>query len=277
MTARFQEAPRRVPFSLRLLSIFNPGVQVGILLAGFGSLFFWFVAIRADLSFLTFLGSSAKVAGRIVSVDVSNPSARARNRIRASHYVYSVAGRQIDGVSYATGRPVTPGDTVSVEYLLRDPSRSRIEGMRRDLYHPAAFLVTIVPLLGILLVIVSVRAGMQRNHLLRDGPIATGTVIDRVDDNGTMRLRYEYADRKGQSFSKSVAVFDKERSAKETSALILYDPADPSSADLLDGGVSGLALDDGGEFRPRPAAAALSIALPALVVSMNLVALWRHL
>ncbi|MGZ7032433.1 MAG: hypothetical protein ACXVIJ_10720, partial [Thermoanaerobaculia bacterium] len=89
-------------------------------------------AIRADLSFLTFHGSSGKSAGRIVSVDISNPSARAQNRIRASHYVFSVAGRQLDGVSYATGRPVSPGDTVTVEYLLRDPMRSRIEGMRRD-------------------------------------------------------------------------------------------------------------------------------------------------
>ncbi|MGZ7042127.1 MAG: hypothetical protein ACXVH7_10090, partial [Thermoanaerobaculia bacterium] len=175
MTARFQQAPRRVPFSLRMLSIFNPGVQVGMLLAGFGSLFFWFVAIRADLSFLTFHGSSGKSAGRIVSVDISNPSARAQNRIRASHYVFSVAGRQLDGVSYATGRPVSPGDTVTVEYLLRDPTRSRIEGMRRDLYHPAAFLVTIVPLLGILLVIVSVRAGIRRIHVLRDGAITSGT------------------------------------------------------------------------------------------------------
>src|SRR4029079_8065716 len=96
LTARFQPAPRNVPFSLRMLSILNPGVQIGMLLAGFGSIFFWFVGIHADLTFLTFPWRPANAAGRVVSVDVINPSGRARNRIRASHYVYSVAGRQLD-------------------------------------------------------------------------------------------------------------------------------------------------------------------------------------
>jgi hypothetical protein len=73
-----------------------------------------------------------------------------------------------------------------------DAPNSGSAAMRRERYQTAAFLVTIVPFLGLLLVFAAARARVRRMRVLR-GVITTGTVTDRVDDKGTMRLRYEFA------------------------------------------------------------------------------------
>ena len=154
--------PQPVPFSLRVLTIFNPGVQIGMFLFGFGSIFFWFIATHADLSFLTFHGPMTKVTGTITSAKSLTPAGRSRNRISENHYEYSVAGQKLSGVGYTTGVDVKDGQQVTVEYANKDPRWSRVVGMRRDQYMGVTALVTIVPLLGLLVVYASVRAAVTQ-------------------------------------------------------------------------------------------------------------------
>jgi hypothetical protein len=172
-----------------------------------------------------------------VSVQVENPAMRESKRIRTNDYTYSAGGQTFRGIAFTTGTVVIPGQSVVVEYSRGNPRWSRVEGMRRDRYSPAAALVTVVPLLGLLLVGASVRAGVRRNGVLRDGEI-TG---------------------------------------RQTAKPVLHDQADPERNEILDGGVSGLSLDEHGAWRGRPVAAWLSMLLPAFVIGMNALTLWRHL
>jgi len=248
-------APRRVPLSLRILSVFNVAVQLGLAFGGFGSIFFWLGAAHADLSFLTFRGPFGRATGTVVSVEDTGAS-ESRVKIRANHDAYSVAGRGFTGVSYSTGREVEPGQRVDVQYAESDPERSRIEGMRRDRFEPWMVWVAIFPVLGFLLAGAALRVGFRQIGMLKSGEIVPGTITEKFEAGGRspMRATYEFLDRDGRKHSKTVSIYDQQRIANDPSAPILYDLAAPSNADVLDGGASGLSLDETGELggRARP-------------------------
>lgn len=147
--------------SRTIIAVFNPATQIGFFVFGFGSIFFWVIATRADYSLLTWRRPLDKTSGIVTSVREHNPAAKSRNMIRISHYTYNVGGRMFDGIAYTTGRKITPGERVVVDYWRRGPQWSRVEGMRHDLYVPAAGLVTIFPILGVLLIIASIRGGLK--------------------------------------------------------------------------------------------------------------------
>lgn len=213
----FTPPPRRVPLSLRVVNFFNVIAQIGWAVFGFGMIFFWVFASNADFSFATFRGAMGRATGRITSVENTNASENRRS-ITKSYYQYSVAGETYNGKSYTTGSAPEQGSQVEVEYLERDPSRSRIPGMRTAMFGPWAAIVTIFPLIGFLILFFATRSGIKRNRLLRDGMFAQGTLVSKEPTNMTVNnrrvwaLTFEFTDRNGMRREATARTSDRSHS-----------------------------------------------------------------
>jgi hypothetical protein len=271
---RLAPAPRRVPFSLRLTSIFGGATQIGCVIFGFGMVFFWAFAGQADHSFVTMRGDIARTDGKVIEV-VPTAASENETQVMANHYQYSVAGQTLTGTSYTTGAEAAAGEIVTVEYKPDDPLRSHIAGMRRGLFGPGALLVTIFPAIGLGIVIFAIRGGFRRAHLLGVGLPATGKLINKTRTNTKVNkqqvyeLTFAFQARDGRLCETKVRTHQTARLEDETAEPLLYDPEQPSRAYVLDE-IPGRPTFDGlGELEGRPLAALLSLVIPASIVALH--------
>lgn len=276
---RFAEPPRRVPLSLRVVNFFNGGALIGWGVFGFGMIFFWAFAGNADFSALTFRNPGGRVFGLVTRVEQTNASEN-HSKISAMHYKYSVAGEWLDGTSYTTGSTPAVNDQVTIEYDEDNPSRSRIEGMRRGMFGPWTALVAIFPAIGLGFLIAFTLGGRKRNRVLRDGILSTGKVIDVRPTNVTINNRplwevvFEFHDRNGQRRECSARSTDTTRLQDEDAEPLLYDPNDPSKAYVLDEAPARPTFDLNGDLEGRPVSAALRLILPGIVIGAHALMFW---
>lgn len=284
---RFASPPRYVPISLRALNYLNIFALIGWFLLAFSSPFFWLFAGNADLSVVTFRGAINRAQGWVTSIRATNASeggskGSSGTRIYANHYMYSVAGRSFEGVSYSLGQSVEPGSAVEVEYLSSDPSTSRVAGMRRSIFGPWAVVVLIFPLIGLLFVYFSTRSGGRRNLLLRHGHFTTGVLKGksptnmRVNNHPVYELTFAFQAYDGSARTAKARSHYTARLEDEAREPLLYDPEDPDCAYLLDEVPARPRFDADGQIVGRPVAAAFALILPLLVIGGNaLVVLYK--
>jgi hypothetical protein len=272
MPMHFAAPPRSVPLSLRVLNFFNGAAQLGWAVFGFGMLFFWIFGAQADFSFATF-HVDGETRGRVTRVEDTAASEN-ESRVRAHHYEYSVAGRTLTGVSYATGGGASEGQEVPVEYDEGTPERSRIAGMRRKLFGPWAAFVVIFPAIGAAILYFATTSGVHRNHLLREGILTTGKFVSREPTNVTVNKRrvwevtFEFTDRNGQRHEAKARSTDTSRLQDDAREPLLYDPNDPEKAYVLDEAPARPKFEHG-ELTGRPLAALLSLLVPGLVIGAH--------
>jgi Protein of unknown function (DUF3592) len=275
----FGSAPRRVPLSLQVVNFFNGFSQMGWLFFGFGMIFFWAFTSNADLSFLTFRGPHETVDGRVTKVEETGASVN-EVQVRANHYEYSVAGNFLTGTSYSTGPSVATGEMVTIEYDQDDPARSRIEGMRRAMFGPGVLFVALFPLIGLVLLIPATITGLKRNRVLRDGLIANGKLISkrmtnvRINRMPLYELCFEFTSRDGRRCEAKARATDTDRLEDERQEPLLYDPADPARAYLLDDAPARPEFEPNGDLRGNPARAIRMMILPAVVIGAHGWILW---
>ena|SRR5947209_2882398 len=279
---RFAPPPRRVPFSLSILTTLNPLAQIGWFILGFSSIFFWVFVGNADFSFITFHGAINSVRGVVTRVETTGAS-EDRTQIRANHYQYSVAGRPFSGVSYSTGEAVASGDDVEVEYKAGAPEVSRIAGQRRRTFGPAVAFVLIFPLVGLGLVVGATTWGSKRARLLRDGVLTTGVLKSKQATNTTVNSRrvyeltFEFTARDGRRCQAKARTSLTQRLEDEREEPLLYNPDNPSDAVMLDDAPSRPQLDESGGLAARPVAARLAMIIPAVVIAANTLVLLSKL
>lgn len=273
-TLRFAPPPRRVPFSLSILTTLNGFAQIGWFVVGFGSIFFWAFVGNADFSFLTFHGAMAQASGMVTRVESTNASEN-RQTIHANHYDYSVAGKTFSGISYSTGKQVSEGDRVSVEYSVSAPEKSRIAGMRRKMFGPFVAFVCIFPLVGLGFVIGGMSWGGRRARLLRDGVFTTGTLMHKRPTNTTVNNRrvfeliFEFTAHDGRRCQAKARTSDPSRLEDERQEPLLFNPEKPEDAVMLDEAPTRPQFDESGELAGRPVAALLAMIIPAIVIAAN--------
>ena len=267
--------PRRVPWSLRVINIFNVGTQVGWAVVGFTSIFFWAFVANADLSFLNFRGPFSHADGRVLGIERTNASEN-HAHIYENRYEFSAAGEWFRGVSYSTGKPdLSVGDTVRIEYKEDDPRQSRIAGLRRGLFGPGVLFVLLFPLVGAAFVAGAMLYGMKRNRLLRTGLVTAGVLKKQRPTNTTIQnrrvyeLTFAFTDWMGRPQQAVVRSSRPEKLMDEREEPMLYDVDDPSSACMLDDAPSRPAVDENGELQGRLGAAVAAVILPVLVVGGN--------
>jgi hypothetical protein len=277
MHVRFASPPRRVPMTLIVTNLFNALSQIGWALLGFGGIFFWVFAMNADFSFVTFRGEMNRIAGEVLQIEKTNASEGGSKNspgtpVYRTHYAYSVAGQRLTGTSYSTGHHPEVGQQVDVEYIKGKPAESRIQGMRRKLFGAGAGFVVIFPLVGLGLAWGGLRLGLKRNHLLRDGLVAMGTLVDKratatqVNKQTVYELTFEFTARDGQRHRAKVRSHQPQRLEDEAQEPLLYDPANPGKAYLLDEAPSRPVIDPNGELEGRGNRALLALILPAIVI-----------
>lgn len=266
--------PRPVPLSLQILNLCNGMAMIAWLVIGFGSIFLWAFGLNSDISFLTFRGPHANVTGRVTEVEATNASENKR-RIYANHYEYSVAGKQWTGSSYSTGSSANVSEEVTVEYAPDDPSRSRIAGMRRKLFGPVTLFVVIFPLIGVGILLFAIRLGIHRNRMLRDGLLATGKLQRkeptnvRINRQTVYKLTFAFTARDGRRGEAVAKTHQPARLMDEAEEPLLYDPADPTTAFVLDEVPSRPQFEANGDLRGRPAAALAALAVVFFVIAAN--------
>lgn len=274
MQPQLASAPRRVPLSLQIVNFFNGIAQIGWLIFGFGMIFFWAFVTNADFSFANFRGPYGTADGKVTSVKSTGASVNHR-RVQANHYEYSVDGNFLIGVSYSTGESVSPGQSVTIEFAQNKPSRSRIAGQRRAMFGAGVMFVSLFPLIGLAILVPSTLSGIKRNRLLREGLIATGTLKSKSRTNVTINNRllyelvFEFTARDGQHHQAKARTTDTKRLEDEAQEPLLYDPADPSRAYLLDEAPARPEIEPNGELRGRPASAVRSLIIPLLMIGAH--------
>ncbi len=274
---QFTPPPRHVPLSLRIVNFFNPVAQIGFFVFGFGMIFYWAFAGNADFSFLTFRGPHARATGRLLSVQSTGASENDQS-IEAFHYEFTVNGERILGTSYTTGRTMPEGDTVPIEYSPDDPYRSRIAGMRRAHFGPGVLFVTIFPIIGLVVLVLSTKVGAKRNRLLRNGLFTTGVLKSKEPTNMTVNkrrvyeLRFDFVARNGQRYEATARTTDTTRLEDETQEPLLYDPDEPTRAYVLDEAPARPHLEMNGDLKGKPVAAIFALIIPTLVIAGNTLA-----
>ena len=270
LPTQFAPPPRRVPTSLRVLSVFNGFALIGWFVFGFGMIFFWAFVGNSDVSFIT-LRNAAQTHGKVTKVEETGASEN-DTTVMANHYEFSVAGRRFTGTSYTTGSRAAEGEDVQVEYSPGHPERSRIIGMRAGHFGPFVWFVTIFPLIGFLILWFSGKGGLKRTRLLRNGIFTTGTLIDKeptnmtVNDRRVFELTFEFTARDGRKCEAKARTSTPERLQDEHAEPLLYDPDNPSEAYLLDEVPSRPEINGVGELVGRPVAAVLALILPVIVI-----------
>jgi len=178
-------------------------------------------------------------------------------------------------VSYSTGESVSSGQSVEVEYADGNPSRSRIAGQRRAMFGAGVMFVSLFPLIGLAILVPSTISGIKRNRLLREGLIATGTLKSksrtnmRINNRLVYELIFEFTARDGRRHETKARTTATERLEDEAQEPLLYDPADPTRAYVLDEAPARPEIEMNGDLRGRPTAAVRSLILPTLIIGAH--------
>ena len=279
---RLQPPPRRVPLSLWLTNVFNAASQAGWAFFGFGMIFFWTFVMQADLSFATFRNATGRATGRVLETRETGASEN-KQKVHASHYQYSVAGRTFEGTSYTTGGAPAQGDEVEVEFDEGNPSRSRIAGMRRAPFGPGVLFVILFPAIGLIWLVLATRSGIRRNHLLAQGILTQATFKKmeatnvRVNRRTVYALHFEFTDRLGQRQQTTARTTDVERLRDDATEPLLYDPERPSRAYLLDELPARPTVEQNGDLAGRTGTAIALLILPAIVLGAHALLVLRWL
>lgn len=278
--------PRVLPDSMAVrMLIGSVRSQIGWLVIGFGSIFFWGFAWQGDYSGWRFNPHQARrtygtvMFCRQTHMSEGGSKGRGGTPIYENRYSYSVSSQPFEGSSYAVGL-CRAGATVEVQYLQQEPGFSRIVGMRRQPLSPWAAMVALLPGTGVLMVLSGFLRGRTHLRLLREGLPATARLVSKnrtyAQTNGSSvyRLTFEYTPQSGGP--RRTTIRDNRPSAFEGKGenLLLYDPADPGCAALLASMPGAIAA--GARGQPATRASSAFLILPAIAVLGNVLYVCSH-
>jgi hypothetical protein len=257
--------PRRIPLSLRLQVAFGGfSNQFGWAFTGVGLAFFWIFGLRADLTGLLFLLTPVDTApGQVLSTEVTSYSEGGGDDtpgtpVYAIQFGYSARNEDLQSTCYSTGHAPPAGGRVAVEYLTWDPEVARIEGTRRNVFGPFALIVSVFPLVGLAFLYGGVSEGIKANQLLGGGRFAYGVLIGseptgaRINERPVYRLTFEFTAHDGSSHQVVKKTHLPHPLEDEAEEPLLYDPADPAYALMLDGLPGPPRVDVDGSLLPGP-------------------------
>jgi hypothetical protein len=250
--------PREVPLSVGLRILFG-GLrnQFGWILLGFGMVFVWIFALNADLtSPFLFRLETATTRGRVESIHGTNASSNDRPIFEVRYTYFDNYGRPQAASCYATGGHPEVGDQVTVEYVSAFPEISRLPGMRRRTFGALAAFPVLFPLVGLGLLLSGAKHGLKALRLLREGKIAFGTLIStestraRINDRPVLKLTYAFKGEGAYEWQVTARTHNPEALRDEAEEPVLYDPADPTTAVLLDELPGPIEFDRSGRIVP---------------------------
>lgn len=262
----------------------GPALTARLLFGGFFSQFGWaftafgllfvllFDGAGGVIEAIRFSGDPAVAAGEVTAWRSTSFNVNSQNVFETSYEYRRPDGSTGEGRSYASGRYLEAGTPVTVEYLERDPDRSRIEGMRTTPAGLAVVIVFLFPFIGLVFAAIGFRRGLRAYRLMAIGSLAHGKLaareatMTRVNNRPVMKLTFSFEAEGGGRFKATGKSRVTDRMEDEPTELIIYDPSEPSRAMVLDEFGCQPRVDGRGVFEPsRPGVpAALLVLLPGL-------------
>jgi hypothetical protein len=147
--------------------------------------------------------------------------------------------------------------------------------MRRGLFGPGAIAALIFPAVPFGLVWFSVRSGLRLSRVLARGRLAAATLKSKVDTGNkmnrvpVMKLTFEFVAGDGKRYNASAQTTDTTALEDERSEQLLYLPAEPKSAKLVDALPKAIQASQDGGLRLAGAAALGALVLPLLTILGN--------
>jgi hypothetical protein len=277
---RLGPPPRQVPLLVRCHIMFGGFAQAGWFFFGFGMIFFWGFALNCEFaSWFTFRGETRTAPGVVTRSEHAGFSEgggkhRKGTPVYANHYTFTApGGRECSGCSYALGRQLPPGASVTVEYLAGDPAASRIEGMRIKPLGGWAVLVVLFPLIGLGLALPGVLTSLKAARLIERGYLADGTLRSREPTNTRINKRtvyklfFDFTARNGQKYEAVAKTHLVENLEDEATEKLIYDPERPGDAILLDALPGSFRVGELGKLEAdKPVQALLVTIVPAVSI-----------
>jgi hypothetical protein len=272
--------PREMPGLMPAQILFGGSLaQFGWLFFGFGMLFVWLFGSMADPGPILFNLATLETAPGTVSDVRPTNSSQNDVPVYAIHFTYRVESEETDyfGVSYTTGAAYSVGQPVTVEYVASNPDRARIKGERSGQFDWWVLcIVGIFPLVGSGFILYGLTQGWKNLRLLRYGQVARGQLArkeptnTRINKRMVYKLTFDFTAADGaarQAIAKSHLPGNLEDEAYEQ---ILYDPANPTRAALVDNLPGAPDIDDLGRiYMPGGIRGTMVLILPMLVTFGN--------
>lgn len=275
--------PRRVPLPVRCHMAFGGALnQMGWALFAFGMCFFWGFFVNCEaISWLSFRGPLNTTAATITRSEKTNASeggskSRPGTPIYANHYSFVQDRKEYTGCSYATGRALSSGQSVNIEYSPGNPEISRIQGMRSRMFGAGASMVVIFPIAGLGLMLPGYFLGKKAKRLLECGQLAEAALQDKQPTNTSInkqrvyKLRFEFTASDGRKYPATTRTHQPAKLEDEATEQVIYDPNDPQRALLVDAMPGAFRVDENGNIQPESSRRALLVTiLPVLTVLGN--------
>ena len=228
-----------------------------------------------------FRGELAQAQGTVTRCeDTHDSSGRSGSRRGTPVFANYYRFERGEGVSYASGNCVDAGAPVTIEYVVADPSVSRIVGMRATTLPAFAATIIVFPLVGLLIAVGGFRDGMQKAGVMRDGKLTKGKLSSkratttRINNRTVFEMTFEFIDDNGRFHRAKVRTNHPEFLEDDPKENMLYEPRFPSKAVLLDALPGRLTTNESGDVLvANPFAPAAVMILPALVLVVNAIAI----
>ena len=266
---------RYVPFPAKLGCLFGGGMnQVGWFIFGFGMIFFWAFASRADISGLyKFAGEVKQTEGVIVSNEKTNIKVQ-NIQIVGNRFKFSLNGESFEGISYAAGDMREVGSKASLEYPAGDPASARIVGMRAAPMSPYVALISLISLAGLTLIFFGVRSGLKALKLLKVGEVAQAKLVSKkstnmeINNRRVYKLEFEFTAKNGRPYKAMAKTHQTELYQDEAYEIVVYDPSNPDFSYMRDALPGGASMAETGQviMRGKPW---LSLIIPTIVIGCN--------
>jgi hypothetical protein len=253
--------------------------QFGCLFFGFGMIFVWVFGLFSILSVASFwFGDLETTTGTIADVRPTNASEN-DIPVYANQYLFRVEQleREFRGESYTTGQQFAVGDPVTIEYIAKQPEHSRIQNTRTtQMSWWVACLVGIFPLIGLVFIANGLKNGIKGNHLLKNGKVTEGRLVDkeatgtRINKRTVYKLTFEFRADDGQLYQTVAKSHLPENLEDEALEQILYNPANPQYATLVDNLPGAPDIDEFGTIHTGSFGKSVAVLfLPVLIIVVH--------
>ena len=273
--------PREVPLGIKITELFGDTTAfIGWMFVLVGMPFVWIFGMNSDFSGWRYRGQLETAAARVSACRGTSFTEGGRNH-RGGHRVYETEfffqdhGKTIVASSYGWSC-YQAGQDAPVEFPPGRPELARIRGYRRAILDPWGGFVFIFPLIGLVLVVVSLRQGLRDIRLLSAGIVSRGAVVGQRATNTTVNNRrvweldVSFKDAFGKPVLFKTRTCFPEKLTAEGAHTVFYDPDRPEDAIAVDSLPEPLLADcSGGLATDGSWRAVGALVLPALVALSN--------
>ncbi|NQT76408.1 MAG: DUF3592 domain-containing protein [Bacteroidetes bacterium] len=250
---------RNIPVSTRCRILFGGFKnQFGWAFFGFGMIFFWGFAMNSDLSFLYYTGEIIRVEG-IATHSFEIDATEGNVTVIENHYKFKTEdGLEFEGISYATGRSIQAGNTITIEYPEGKPQYSRIKGMRRQIFGAVALWVVLFSFVGLVFILLGLKRSIRALRLLKYGKLTKGKLISKVRTNTRVngrivyKLTFRFKDEIGHEFELREKTLTPHLLQNESEERLLYLRRKPAYAIMLDSLPSSVSINADGKIESSP-------------------------